>query len=95
MRTIFYRKFQKFVHQVSDEELHLLIQQNVDAVIRDPATGKLLEHPFRAYKIRVVRFLYKGYHYRIAYTASKKNSELVFLLIDKRKDFYQKLQRML
>lgn len=95
MQVVFHRKVQRFVVSVKDSALREIIQARVDAIIQDPSTGKLLEHPFKKYHIQVVRFTYKENRYRIAYTVVSKKKEMVFLLIDKRKDFYEKLQRML
>ena len=37
---------------------------------------------------------YKGNEYRIAYIFIKEKKELVFLLIDSRENFYEKLKRL-
>lgn len=95
MKTVFHKKFQKFVKKLKDENLLQLVKTEVDLVIDDPERGKYLEHPFRKYKIRTVGFLYKGNSYRIAYTINLQEKEIAFLVIDSRENFYEKLARIL
>lgn len=95
MKPIFHRKVQKFIQSVTDTALRDILKRHIDIVIDSPSSGKPLEHPFKKYQIRVVRCVYKGYQYRIAYTVSKIDDKIIFLLVDKRKDFYQKLRRMM
>ena len=95
MKVVFHRKCEKFVRKVLDVKLKELLKKEVDEVIKDPSIGKLLEHPFRKYQVRSVAFDYKGNSYRIAYTVSEENDELIFLLIDSRENFYEKLRNVI
>lgn len=93
MKVIFHRKCEKFVKKISDVEVRELLRRKGDEIIEDVSVGKLLEHPFRKYQIRSVSFDYKGNSYRIAYTFHEEKDELVFLLMDSRENFYEKLKR--
>jgi mRNA-degrading endonuclease RelE of RelBE toxin-antitoxin system len=93
MNVIFHRGFQKFVAKLKNKKLVTLIKEEVDKIIEDPSSGKLLEQPFRKYLVKSVRFSHDKNSYRIAYTLNE--DELVFLLIDSRENFYKKLERMM
>ena len=95
MKVLFHKKFQKFIQRTKDKELLERIKLEVDSIIKQPNQGKLLEHPFRKYKIQSIGFLYKKNSYRIAYTINHKDKEIVFLLIYSRENFYQKLTHIL
>ncbi len=95
MRSIFHKNFKKFVRRIKDETLFNLIKGKVDGAIENPARGKLLEQPFRKYKVRGISFDYKNNSYRIAYLLNKGENEIVFLLIDSRENFYSKLKKIL
>ena len=95
MRSIFHKNFKKFVRKIRAETLFNLIKSKVDGVIETPAKGKLLEQPFRKYKVRGISFDYKNNSYRIAYLLNKGENEIVFLLIDSRENFYSKLKKIL
>lgn len=95
MKSVFHRKFKKFVKKIKDKTLLALIKSEVDLLILDNSRGKLLEHPFRKYNVRAVKFLYKSHSYRIAYIVNSQQKEIVFLLIDSRENFYEKLSRIL
>ena len=92
MKVIFHRRCQKFIQKITDKKLKGILKEEVDAIISDPLKGKLLEHPFRKYEIRSGGFDYKGNSYRIAYTMVKEKKEIVFLVIDSRENFYEKLK---
>ncbi len=95
MKSVFYKKFQKFVLKIRDKILFEKIKWEIDLIIDNPQKGKVLEHPFKKYKIRSEGFIYKNNSYRIAYTINQKENEIVFLLIDSRENFYEKLKRMI
>ena len=95
MRSIFHKNFKKFVRRIKNETLFNLIKSKVDGAIENPAKGKLLEQPFRKYKVRGILFDYKNNSYRIAYLLNKRENEIVFLLIDSRENFYSKLKKIL
>ncbi len=92
MKAVFHRRCQKFIKKISDEKLKDILKEVVDDIIKSPRKGKLLEHPFRKYEIRREEFDYKGNSYRIAYTVSKEKNEVIFLVIDSRENFYEKLK---
>jgi hypothetical protein len=92
MRTLFHRKFQKFVGKIKNKELVSLIKGEVDKVIQNPSLGKFLEHPFKKHSLQSVNFTYDKNSFRIAYVLNK--DELIFLLIDSRENFYKKLERI-
>lgn len=92
MKILFHKKFQKFTGKVKNKELFDLIKSEVDKIIKDPSLGKILEHPFRKYRIQSISFGYAKNSFRIAYILNKK--ELVFLLVDVRENFYKKLERV-
>lgn len=94
MKVVFHRKCEKFARKILDVKLKQLLKEKVDEIISEPSIGKLLEHPFRKYQIRSLSFDHKGNSYRIAYTLNTKKDELVFLLIDSRENFYEKLKNL-
>ena len=94
MKPTFHKKFQKFVKKTRNKELFNRIKEEVDSIIKNPVKGKHLEHPFRKYKIQTTTFIYKSNSYRIAYTINPKEKEIVFLVIDSRENFYEKLSRI-
>ena len=94
MTVLFHKKFQKFVGRIKNKELYGMIKNEVDLVVKNSARGKILDHPFRKYKIRVISFNHGKNSYRIAYTSVKQEGELLFLLIDSRENFYKKLERI-
>jgi hypothetical protein len=93
MKIIFHKKFQKFVEKIKNKDLLIVIKKEVNNIIKDPSSGKRLEHPFRKYKIQTTSFVYDKNSIRIAYVLNK--TELVFLLIDSRENFYKKLSRII
>ncbi len=93
MKPIFHKKFKKFVKK-SDKRLLEVIRLQVDLIIDDPQKGKNLDHPFRKYKIQSESFAYQKNDYRIAYTVNHQAEEIIFLLIDCRENFYEKLKQM-
>jgi len=93
MKIIFHKKFQKFIKKLKDADFKSKIKEEVDWVIQNPQKGKLLEHPFRKYKIQRIRFFYQSQEIRIAYALNK--NELVFLLISYRENFYKKLRKQI
>jgi len=95
MEPIFHRKFQRFVKRVKSQKLFQKIKAEVELIIKKPNKGQILEHPFRKYKIHCLNFDYKSNSYRIAYFINLKEKEIVFLLIDVRENFYEKLRRVL
>lgn len=92
MKILFHKKFQKFVSKVKNKALIALIKCEVDKIIENPSQGKLLEHPFRKYRVQSTGFDYDRNSFRIAYILNKE--ELVFLLTDSRENFYKKLERI-
>lgn len=94
MQVIFHKKVQKFIRKITNKNLKNLIKLKVDEVIQDPHKGELLEHPFRKYKIRKIKFFHQSNEYRIAYTLDLRNHELIFLCIDSRENFYEKLSNI-
>jgi len=80
------------LQKLSDQKVRKIFQEKVDEIIADPTAGKLLEHPFRKYQIRSVAFDFLGNSYRVAYTQNDEKNELVFLLMDSRENFYEKLK---
>ena len=92
MKILFHKKFRRFVKRIKNFDLVGIIRGEVDAIVSKPTRGKVLDHPFRKYKIRSVSFDYRNNSYRIAYIA--KRGELIFLLIDSRENFYKKLERV-
>lgn len=95
MKAIFHNKFHKFIKKITDQKLYGKIKDQVDSIIDDPKKDKYLEHPFRKYKIQSNSFTYKGNSYRIAYTVNFKEKEIIFLVIDSRENFYEKLARVI
>lgn len=93
MKAIFHNKFKKFINRLKDKELYSRIKAEVDSIIVNPSVGKLLEHPFRKYRIQSSTFIFKANSYRIAYTINEQ--EIVFLVIDSRENFYEKLKRII
>jgi mRNA-degrading endonuclease RelE of RelBE toxin-antitoxin system len=93
MKILFHKKFQKFIRKIKNKELFSLIKNEVDKIIKEPSSGKILEHPFRKYHILSVSFSYDKNSFRIAYILNK--DELIFLLIDSRENFYKKLERII
>jgi len=94
MKVVFHKKFQRFVRRIKDKVLLEKIAFEIDLIIKKPKSGKLLDHPFRKYMIYSVNFVYKKNSYRIAYTKSYESDKLLFLLIDSRENFYEKLLRI-
>jgi mRNA-degrading endonuclease RelE of RelBE toxin-antitoxin system len=92
MRAIFHHRCKKFLKRLRDRSAIDLLKKHIDEIIRDPFEGQLLEQPFRKYEVRKKSFDYKGNSYRIAYTVSKEKNEVIFLVIDSRENFYEKLK---
>lgn len=94
MKALFHKKVQKFLRKKKNKHLLSLIQHYVDEIIAHPEKGDILEHPFRKYRIRSFHFSVQGTEYRIAYIVNNDAEEIVFLLIDSRENFYEKLRRV-
>jgi len=92
---IFHKKVQKYIHKLKDKTLVLFLKQHIDIIMSNKEVGKILDHPFRKYKIRSYGFTHQSTNYRIAYLFNEKNNELIFLLIDSRENFYEKLKKTL
>jgi len=93
MKILFHRKFQKFIQKIKEKTLIKKVKFEIDFLIENPQKAKVLEHPFRKYKNFSHKFLYKKNSYRIAYTTNTK--EMIFLVIDTRENFYEKLKRVI
>lgn len=94
MKILFHNHFHKFVKQIKNSNLSEMVKTEIDFIVNNPTRGKILEHPFRKYKIRCVSFNFKNNLYRIAYIFNSKLVELAFLVIDSRENFYAKLNRI-
>ncbi len=92
MEILFHRKVQKFLDKIPAKN-KAIVKKHIDEIIANPQAGDLLEHPFKKYQIRKTSFNYQGQTYRIAYTVTDK--KMLFLLIDQRENFYEKLKRMI
>jgi hypothetical protein len=93
MKPIFHRTFLRFVQKISSTDLKNVIQKEVDKILAEPLSGKLLDHPFRKYKIRSQKFFWKDQQLRLAYTV--EGNEILFLVINSRENFYKKLKKIL
>lgn len=78
-----------------NKDLRKIAKYYIDEIITNPKKGELLEHPFRKYQIRSTHFSFNKVAYRIAYTINTKEQEILFLLIDARENFYDKLHRQM
>ena len=92
MSVIFHRTAARYIRK-SDAPICKRIQQEIDRIISQPQSGKLLDQPFRQHQIRSHQFTHHKNQYRIAY--SVENEELVFWAVDSRENFYKKLRHML
>jgi len=93
MKIIFDCKFQKFVKKSKDKDLVKKIKNEVDFIIKEPDKGVSLNHPFKKWKIKKHRFAHKKNELRLAYVFLAKDKKIIFLAIDSRENFYEKLKR--
>ena len=93
MKVIFDSKFQKFIKKSRDKKLIEKIKNEVDFIIKEPSKGVHLNHPFKKWNIKKHRFIYKKNEFRLAYIFLAKEKKIIFLAIDSRENFYEKLKK--
>jgi mRNA-degrading endonuclease RelE of RelBE toxin-antitoxin system len=58
----------------------------------NPHLGKQLDSPFT--KLRAVKIILKGTHYRVAYEVNQKQKEIIIHYAATRENFYKQLRRL-